>query len=170
MNAFPVFDIREEKPADAPAIRDVLLAAFPTPAEADLVDALRRSRDIVLSLLASTADRVVGSIVFSRLTLNGFTTTRIVALAPLAVHPDFQGQGVALELLRHGHRQLAQHGVALSIVLGDPAYYTRYGYSASEAAAFKTPYDGPHLMAMRLSAAAPKDGELAWPRPFAGLV
>lgn len=162
--------IRAETPGDAGAIRDVLVAAFPTPAEADLVEALRADRDIVLSMVAEIDGRAIGSIVFSRLTLNGFTTTRIVALAPLAVHPDCQGAGVGLALLQHGHRELAQRGVALSFVYGNPDYYERYGYSRQEAAPFKTPYDGPHLMALRLSAAAPRDGEIAWPRAFAKLV
>jgi putative acetyltransferase len=161
--------IREEKPGDAAAIRNVLVAAFPTKAEADLVEALRGGRDVVLSMIAVVGELTVGSIVFSRLTLNGFTTTRIVALAPLAVHPDFQRQDVSLALLRSGHRELAQRGVALSFVLGDPDYYGRYGYSLQEAAAFKTPYDGPHLMALRLSAAAPRDGEIAYPPAFAKL-
>ena len=84
-------DIRAEKPGDAAAIREVLVAAFPTQAEADLVEALRGGRDIVLSMVAEADGRVVGSIVFSRLTLNGFTTTRIVALAPIAVHPVISG-------------------------------------------------------------------------------
>lgn len=161
--------IREEMPGDAAAIRSVLVAAFPTQAEADLVEALRGGGDIVLSLIAEMEGRAVGSVVFSRLALNGLTTTRIVALAPLAVHPDYQGDGVGLALLRHGHRELAQRGVALSFVYGSPDYYGRYGYSQQEAAPFKTPYDGPHLMALRLSAAAPRDGEIAYPRAFAKL-
>lgn len=161
--------VRAEKPGDVAAIRDVLVTAFPTPAEADLVEALRGGRDIVLSMVAVVDERAVGSIVFSRLTLNGFTTTRIVALAPLAVHPEAQGEGVGLALLQHGHRELAQRGAALSFVLGSPDYYGRYGYSRQEAASFKTPYDGPHLMALRLSAAAPRDGEIAYPSAFSKL-
>ena len=103
---------------------------FPGFGEATLVDRLRRDGDIVLSLVAEDEGVVIGYIAFSRLMVEGGDATfRAVALAPLAVYPEYQQQGIATRLVREGHACLAAIGETLSVVVGEPHYYGRFGYS-----------------------------------------
>ena len=107
--------LRLEEPADAPQIRDLLEASFPGFGEAILVDRLRSDGDIVLSLVAEDDGVVIGYIAFSRLMVEGGEAPfRAVALAPLAVYPEYQQQGVATRLVREGHACLAALGETLS--------------------------------------------------------
>jgi putative acetyltransferase len=120
--------IRQEDPGDAGQVRDLLEASFPGYGEAVLVDRLRSDGDIVLSLVAEDQGVVIGYIAFSRLTVEGSDEPfHAVALAPLAVYPEYQQQGVATRLIREGHACLAAMGVTLSVVLGEPGYYGRVG-------------------------------------------
>ena len=162
-------EIRLEEPRDAPDIRDLLQACFPGYAEADLVDDLRRDGDIVLSLVAEDEGVVIGYIAFSRLTVQGEdAATPAVALAPLAVYSEYQTQGVATRLVREGHACIAYLGEKLSVVLGEPQYYGRFGYSHRRASAFTSEYQSPYLMAISFGA-APWEGRLVYPAAFAAL-
>lgn len=165
--AMPLF--RLEEPADIPQIRDILEASFPGFGEADLVEALRRDGDLILSLVAEDEGIVIGSICFSRLTIEGGEAPfPAVALAPLAVYPEYQQQGVATRLVREAHACVAAMGETLSIVLGEPGYYSRFGYSNRRAAHFISDYQSPYLMALSFGA-APWEGTLVYPRGFAAL-
>jgi putative acetyltransferase len=161
--------IRLEEAGDASQIRDLLEACFPGYGEADLVDALRRDGDLVLALVAEDQGVVIGHIAFSRLTVEGeeggFSG---VALAPLAVYPEYQQQGVATRLVREGHACLAAMGEKLSVVVGDPVYYGRFGYSHRRAVYFASDYQSPYLMALSFGS-APWEGRLVYPRAFAAL-
>jgi putative acetyltransferase len=158
--------IRLEIPEDAEQIRDLLRACFPGYAEADLVEALRRDGDIVLSLVAEEKDTVLGCIVFSRLTVTGDEATfPAVALAPLAVYAEYQQQGVATRLVREAHACLAAMDERLCIVLGEPTYYGRFGYSNRRASGFTSDYQSPYLLALSFGA-APWDGRLDYPPAF----
>ena len=161
--------IRLEGPGDQPAIRDLLEAAFPDRAEADLVDALRRTRALALSLVAEMDDYVVGHVAFSRLFVEeGVARSKAVALAPLAVYTEYQDKGIATRLVREAHAVLASRGETLSVVLGEPQYYRRFGYSHARAARFECEYQSPYLMAVSFGA-APYEGRLVYPPPFAAL-
>ena len=160
--------IRLEEERDAAEIRDLLEACFPGFGEADLVDTLRRDGDIVLSLSAEDEGVVVGYIAFSRLRVEGEDTAQAVALAPLAVYTEYQQQGIATRLVREGHACLAAMGETLSVVLGEPGYYTRFGYSHRRAALFESDYQSPYLMALSFGA-APWEGRLVYPQAFAAL-
>jgi putative acetyltransferase len=162
-------EIRLEEQRDAPQIRDLLEACFPGYAEADLVENLRRDGDIVLSLAAEDGGVVVGYVAFSRLTVQGEDgSTPAVALAPLAVYPEYQSQGVATRLVREGHACVAYLGEKLSVVLGEPHCYGRFGYSHRRAAAFTSDYQSPYLVAISFGA-APWEGRLVYPAAFAAL-
>jgi putative acetyltransferase len=88
--------IRPEQPADAAAIRELLAAAFPTPAEARLVDALRASGNLLVSLVAESVGHVVGHIAFSPVTIgDGPDQVQGAGMAPLAVVADRRRQGSA---------------------------------------------------------------------------
>ena len=143
-------------------------AAFAGRQEADLVDQLRRDGDLILSLVA-VANEVVGHVAVSRLTLER-SDARASALAPIAVSPELQHRGIGTELIGEALRHLAECGEAVVLVLGPAAYYARFGFSSETARLFRTPYDGPHLMALALATlplAAPV--EVRYPRAFAAL-
>lgn len=139
--------IRRERPGDAAAIRSVIEAAFGQRDEADLVERLQGAGDLVLSLVAEAPD-IVGHVAFSRLVLAGGQAT---ALAPVTVRPDRQRQGIGEALVREGLRRLGEAGEDLVLVLGDPAYYGRFGFAAEAARSLKTPYDGPCQQALALT-------------------
>ncbi len=145
------FRIRPEQPSDGPAIRAVHEQAFGQPLEADLVDRLRADGDLVLSLVA-VREAPVGHIAFSRLVLPE-SSARAVALAPVGVLPPLQRAGIGTALIREGLARLAEAGEDLVLVLGDPAYYGRFGFTAAAAGGLATPYDGPYLQALALSEA-----------------
>lgn len=161
--------IRLEEPRDRDAVRDLLAACFPGFGEADLVDQLRRDGDIVLSLAAEDEGVVIGYVAFSRLKIEGGEgTSPAVALAPLAVYTEYQSQGVATRLVREGHACLAYMGEKLAVVLGEPGYYGRFGYSHRRAAHFDSQYQSPYLMAISFGG-APWEGRLVYPAAFSVL-
>jgi putative acetyltransferase len=129
-----------------PAIRRLHLAAFPTPAEADLVDSLRRDGDIAISLVAFERNRVLGHVLFSRMT----APLRALGLAPVAVDAERRGEGVANRLITEALAQARNDAWEAVFVLGDPHYYARFGFSAEAAACFETPYAGPYFLALAL--------------------
>ena len=162
--------IRMEQSSDAPQIRDLVEASFPGLGEALLVDRLRSDGDLVLSLAAEDAGVVVGYIAFSRLMVESDDDggAAAVALAPLAVYSDYQGQGVATQLVREGHACVAFLGETLSVVLGEPQYYGRFGYSNRRVAGFASDYQSPYLMGLSFGA-APWEGRLVYPTAFGAL-
>ncbi|HEV2557630.1 MAG TPA: N-acetyltransferase [Microvirga sp.] len=157
--------IRPETQGDRVAIHDCVRAAFGRPEEADLVARLRRDGDLVLSLVAEDAGAVLGQATFSRLFVeNG----RATALAPVGVTPARRGQGVGGALIREGLRLLAERGEDVVLVLGDPQYYGRFGFTAEAAQALKTPYDGPYQQALALGGRS-LAGAVRYPAAFADL-
>ena len=121
--------IRYETPGDLSAIRDVLLAAFPSDDEAHLVDALRASNRLILSLVAEIYEGVVGHIAFSPVTLDSLREDAGgVGLAPLAVLPEHQHRGIGGQLIRAGLDACANMGKNFAVVLGDPDFYSRFGF------------------------------------------
>jgi putative acetyltransferase len=164
----PIF-LRGELAPDAPQIRTLLEASFPGYGEAILVDRLRSDGDLVLSLAAEDAGVVVGYIGFSRLMVeNDATSFPAVALAPIAVYPEYQKQGVATRLVQESHACLAALGETLSVVLGEPQFYARFGYSNRRVANFASEYQSPYLMGLSFGA-APWEGRLLYAPAFAAL-
>jgi putative acetyltransferase len=167
----PAFNLRPERHDDAVPVRAVLASAFGGSTEADLIDRLRADGELVLALVAERANAAIaGYVAFPRLWIES-AGLRLAAtgLAPLAVAPDIQGHGAGSILVRRGIALLAQRGEQLVFVLGDPGYYTRFGFDAAAASRFKSPYDGPHFMVLRLTPAAPREGIVRYPSAFAGL-
>ena len=164
--------MRDAEPRDAAAIRAVHIAAFPTAAEADLVEALEREGDAVISLVAERDGEVLGHVLLSRMAVsNEQRAYRALGLAPVAVRSEAQSQGIGSALVRAALSRAAETGEELVFVLGDPAYYGRFGFSAADAAPFASPYAGPHLMACRLrdDVPRPRAGKAEHARAFAGL-
>jgi putative acetyltransferase len=149
--------IRVEQAGDIPHIRDIVMHAFGQRAEADLVDRLRADGDALVSLVA-VAERgeLVGHILFSRLPIERRKgrLTQAAALAPLAVRPEHQGKGIGSALVRSGIRACATRGLAAIVVVGDPNFYRRFGFSAEAARGLQSPYAGDACMALELQPGA----------------
>jgi putative acetyltransferase len=161
--------VRAETPADLQAIREVNRRAFGQEDEARLVDALRDGGYARLSLVAEEGGRVLGHILFSDLpivTQKG--TLHALALAPMAVLPERQRQGIGSRLVGEGLRACAQAGHRIVVVLGHPDYYPRFGFSSRLAERLKAPFSGPAFMALELVPGALENvaGQVRYPPPF----
>jgi putative acetyltransferase len=139
--------IRPETPADIPAIHAVNQAAFAQPDEADLVDRLREESAVLLSLVAESEDSIAGHILFTRMWAGD---TPAAALAPVAVDPARQRQGIGAALIRDGLERLRAAGERIVIVVGHPGYYPRLGFSTARAAALGHPFPPEAFMALEL--------------------
>lgn len=161
--------IREAEERDSEAIRELLEAAFETDGESRLVANLRRNGDKVLELVAVQEGVLVGEIVFSRLRVAGPEAEfRALALGPLAVLPGRQRTGIGRALIEHAHPVLSARGERLCIVLGEPAFYGRFGYTHARAAGFESQYQSEYLQALAWGE-APISGKLRYPAAFEGL-
>jgi putative acetyltransferase len=121
--------IRSETTADEAAIRQINEAAFGQPLEAELVDALREVAEPFLSLVAEVEGRVVGHILFTPVTIGGGPEpVEVLGLAPMAVAPEHQRQGIGSLLVRHGLGVCQAMGYEAVVVLGHPSYYPRFGF------------------------------------------
>ena len=135
------------------AICAVVEAAFGQPEEAALVRALVADGVVAVSLVARDgAGRIEGQVLYSHLIATSEEGERVaaVALAPVSVLPDRQGTGIGAALIAAGDAACAELGATLSVVLGDPVYYTRFGYDVEAARDLVCAYSGPHLMAKPL--------------------
>jgi putative acetyltransferase len=160
--------IRYARESDRPAIAAVVEAAFGQPDEARLVERLRAEGDVLFELVAEADGEVAGHILFSRLWADRLEM--FAALAPLAVRPERQRTGLGSALVRAGlesAREFGAHGV---LVLGHPAYYPRFGFSAEAAARVAAPYAGqPTFMALALEDGAfDRPLSVAYPDAFNG--
>ncbi|HEX7813165.1 MAG TPA: N-acetyltransferase [Burkholderiales bacterium] len=135
-------EIRQERPEDADAIREILVTAFGGETEARLVDRLRASGKIACALVAAEKGRVLGHVVFSAIAA-GESNTLVIALAPLAVMPAFQRLGIGSALASAGLERLRQDKVQRVLVLGDPGYYTRFGFVPASRFGLKCPFPAP---------------------------
>lgn len=157
--------VRPERPADAAAVRAVLHAAFAGPLEANMVERLRADGDLVLGLVAEHARGAAGFVGFARLAIKrDDTTVPAVGLAPLGVVPPLQRKKIGAALVRVGLSRLKAMNETIVFVLGDPAYYRRFGFAVLPA--FVSRYAGPYFQALRLTDDAPKSGTVIYPGPF----
>ena len=140
--------IRDERPVDVDSIRAVNLAAFETTTEADLVDALRRRATPLFSLVAEDGANVVGHILFSPVTLASEPGLTLMGLAPMAVVPSRQRQGVGSSLVREGLDRCRQVNAAGVVVLGHPEYYPRFGFLPAARLFLRCEYDVPEEVFM----------------------
>jgi predicted N-acetyltransferase YhbS len=227
--------IREVRASDAAAVRALLTHAFGGPAEAALVLALRAAGDLVLELVATVGEEIVGHVAYARLpgaatgeaagavapssssssakaedpassadrcgrktdpppsrrmTKEDAATgspspaaaapfagdeprraARIVVLAPLSVSTEWRRRGIGAALVRASLEELRTSGCDLVLVLGDPAYYGRFGFVPAAEFCLRTPYDGPHQQALPLTerGRTARGLRVTYPAAFAGL-
>ncbi len=125
MTAAP--EIRVSNSDDIDAIVSMYPLAFP---DEDLVPVVRKllaDPEVAMSLVATVDDQIVGHVIFTTCAVEG-SNLRASLLAPLAVTPDFQRQGIGSAIVNAGLQQLRDIGVGAVFVLGDPAYYSRLGF------------------------------------------
>ncbi len=138
-----VFVIRAEEERDWLAVHALNASAFGRADEADLVESLRQQAHPYISLVAEQDGSVVGHIVFTSVALSGHPELKIMGLAPMAVSPQRQRQGVGTMLVRAGLEQCKRLGFGAVVVLGHPQYYPRFGFSPSSQFGIRCEYEVP---------------------------
>ncbi len=142
--------LRSESSADVAAIAAVHRAAFPTDGEARLVDALRDAGRLVVTLVAEADGVVVGHIAFSPVTVDGQEVGGL-GLAPVAVLPEWQRRGIGSHLIEAGLTACRALGCRFVVVLGEPAYYGRFGFVRADERGLTNEYiAGPEFMVQAL--------------------
>jgi putative acetyltransferase len=161
--------IRAERTEDLPGIRRVNEAAFGTRTEADLVDALRARAASVVSLVADVDGDVAGHILLSPVTLSSDPELFLFGLAPMAVLPERQRQGIGGALVRAGLDAARQAAAAGVCVLGHAEYYPRFGFERASRFGIVSEYDVPDevFMILELKAAALRGGTIRYHPAFA---
>lgn len=129
----PMPTVRPETPNDADSITDVTHAAFANAphrsgTEAAIVSALRASGELTVSLVADIDERIVGHVAVSPVRISD-RRGAWYGLGPVSVLPSFQGKGIGAALIRQALTTLQTQGADGCVVLGDPAYYTRFGFA-----------------------------------------
>ena len=135
--------LRPETDADIATIHALTTAAFKDMPfsdgdEPDLVDSLRRDGDLTLSLVAEDAERIVGHIAFSPVTISDGSPDWY-GLGPVSVWPELQKQGIGGALIRRGIADLRERGARGIILLGSPVYYSRFGFEHDPALTYPGP-------------------------------
>jgi putative acetyltransferase len=163
-------DIRSETPADAPAVARVVEAAFGRPNEGRMVDAIRASPGYVpaLAFVADDGGVIVGHTMLSHVGLAG-SDRQLLELAPLAVAPERQREGIGSALTRAVLAAADVRGEPLVLVLGDPRYYVRFGFRRSDELGIEPPQPAWHaaFMVVQLAAYDPSlRGRVVFPPSF----
>jgi putative acetyltransferase len=121
--------IRKERLGDIEQIRAVNIRAFSQTSEADVIDILRKACPEFVSMVAIKDDRLVGHILFTPAVIDAKEKCVVgMGLAPLAVLPDFQRQGIGSRLMRSGLEVMRLARWPFVLVLGHPGYYPRFGF------------------------------------------
>lgn len=124
--------IRKESPSDVGAIHALTVAAFSNAPHTDhreqfIVDALRKAGALSISLVAEQAGTVVGHVAASPVSVSD-GSLGWYGLGPVSVMPEFQGRGIGGQLMKAALSSLRENGAAGCVLLGDPAYYSRFGF------------------------------------------
>ena len=152
-----MFEIRQENQNDYKEVYSVVKKAFETAEhsdgnEHDLVTLLRNSKNFIpeLSLVAIEDNKIVGYILFTKVKIGDYEE---IALAPLAVLPEFQKKGIGGSLIKKGHEIAKKLGYHYSIVLGSEKYYPKFGYVPAIKYGIKAPFqvDNENFMAVKLN-------------------
>ena len=163
--------ITQETPADQQAVDAVHRAAFPTDDEATLVDALRDTDvfDPSLSLVAlDDQGDVVGHVLCTPVTVDNDPSIRALTLAPIAVRPERQGEGIGSSLVEAALDAAAEAGFGLVFLHGDPEFYSRFGFHPAGIRGFENPFETPPeaFMVATIGDDPEAGGPLSYPAPF----
>jgi putative acetyltransferase len=153
-------EIRTEKPEDLEAVRNLNIAAFGRENEANLVDRLRGIGS-TFSFVAVQSDRIAGHLFFSLVTVEGKCSKNlsVLGLAPVAVVPNYQRQGIGTRMIREGLEECGRSGFQAVVVLGHPHFYSRFGFIPASRNSLRCEYDVPDeaFMVLELESGALQD-------------
>ncbi len=143
--------VRAEEERDHAAVRALNEAAFETPAEARLVDAVREQATPIVSLVADAVgvravparSSLTGHILLSPVELPGQAELRLMGLAPMGVSPDRQREGIGSLLVRAGLDACRRLGTDAVVVLGHPDFYSRFGFAPASRFGIRSVYNAP---------------------------
>ena len=121
------FEIRESTSGDSAAVESIYPGAFPDENLVPLIRDLMRDSDVATSLIAVKGSQIIAHAMFTMCSLDR-SSAKIALLGPLAVAAAWQRKGVGSEIVRAGIQRLVNAGVSVVCVLGDPAYYGRFGF------------------------------------------
>ena len=166
-----MLEIRLETPEDINAIGCVNEKAFGRKQEKELVDKLRQHGRLTLSLVAVKEDRIVGHIAFSPVTIESDTGSfSAITLAPLAVLPEYQKQGIGTQLVDAGLEYCRKLGYGVVVVVGHPQYYPRFGFIMAEqkgiSCEFEVPPEAFMLLELQPGALAGRNGMVKFQPEF----
>lgn len=163
--------VREERPEDHAAIAEVTARAFADVEYSDqsepaIIARLRAAGALELSLVAVEDGEIVGHVAFSPVTIDG-NLCGYFGLGPVSVRPDFQNRGIGAGLIQSGLAELRSRGAAGCVLLGDPAYYGRFGFEVDG----RLRYEGAppeYFMRLSLSDGSAPVGKVDYHPAFAG--
>ncbi len=164
--------IRKEEKKDYDDIFKVNKLAFGQDEESNLVSKIRSGKNFIpdLSIVAEINNRIVGHILFSKIEILGSSVFNTLALAPMAVTPEFQRQGIGSKLVKKGMEKAKELGFDSIIVLGHKDYYPKFGFVEASRWKIKCPYEVPDevFMAIELTEKSleSKAGTVKYPDEF----
>jgi putative acetyltransferase len=171
-----MLELREERTGDIDAIRELHRRAFGRDGEARLVDALRESQEFIpqLSRVAFRAGALAAHILMTRVQIRGeLNLIPALSLAPVAVDPPVQNQGIGSALVRNALETARAFGHQIVVVIGHEAYYPRFGFISARARGLRCPWPVPDeaFMALALQDGALEEvkGDVLYPPPFFSL-
>jgi putative acetyltransferase len=163
--------IRDEQEGDHASIADVTARAFDGAEHSDqtepaIIERLRATNSLTISLVAVEGAALIGHVAFSPVTIDG-AQGKWFGLGPVSVEPDRQSSGIGSALIREGLEQLRSKGAAGCVVLGDPAYYGRFGFERHESLRYEgAPPE--YFMRLNLTAEKTPTGRVDYAPAFAG--
>ena len=165
--------IRPETPEDVDAIRYINDQAFGQENESKLIEKLRNRGVLTISLVAIQNGKIVGHIAFSPVVIeSGLSSFEAITLAPMAVLPAYQRQGIGGHLVRAGLEECKRLGYGIVIVLGHPNYYPRFGFVPASTYGIKCEYEVPNeafmVLELRKGKLAGRSGTVKYQPEFAG--
>lgn len=171
-------NIREERPEDHSSVFELIEKAFRNEKYSDhqehfLVERLRKSEAFVpkLSLVAVVENSIVGHILLTEIDIKTADhKIKSLALAPVSVLPEFQGQGIGGKIIQTAHQIARDLGYQSIILLGHEKYYPKFGYRPADEFGISLPFDVPkeNCMAIELQPDALKNiqGAVVYPKEF----
>lgn len=171
-------DIRQERDQDIPQVSALIQAAFSGLEESDqsehlLVGRLRASEAFIpeLSLVAVHEETIVGHILLTRIQIQeGDHSFPSLALAPVSVLPEYQGQGIGSQLILAAHKIARDMGFSSIVLLGHATYYPRFGYVHASQHGIRLPFDVPDenymVMALQEDGLEGVSGMVVYPKAF----
>jgi putative acetyltransferase len=145
-----MIEIRKETEKDYGEVIQIVSEAFGNEAEARLVEKLRKIPHI--SMIALLDGKIIGHICFSPVSIENAEQTNFLGLAPMAVSPEFQNQGIGSKLIREALKVCTENGHEAIFVLGHPDYYPRFGFEIAKPRGFtcEYPVKDEHFMVLEL--------------------